>query len=177
LAQGPTDLMIKVENNEEKYFYEWTVTIFKHRVFLIREILDDYFESGKKPTFSKVDDPFWDPPNPILIGHSYLSLGALGFVLDSDVDAAIISIDGTKSKNGMLSVGYDQCDANGKLYCQDKVNKDPQNMADMPDDLFVQNDVDELLKYEKEFYFKVRVKQAISLPKDLNNNAFVRYQF
>lgn len=50
-------------------------------------------------------------------------------------------------------------------------------MVDLPDDLFVQNNIDELLKYDKEFFFKVRIKQAISLPKNLNNNAFVTYQF
>ena len=49
LSQGPTDVIIKVENLEEKYFYEWTVQTFKDRVFLIREMLDDYFESGKLP--------------------------------------------------------------------------------------------------------------------------------
>ena len=68
LSQGPTDVIIKVENNEEKYFYEWTIDMFKDRIILIREILDDYFETGKKPTLTKSEDPFWDPPNPIMIG-------------------------------------------------------------------------------------------------------------
>lgn len=53
LSQGPTDVIIKVENNEDKYFYEWTIDMFKDRIILIREILDDYFETGKKPTLAK----------------------------------------------------------------------------------------------------------------------------
>lgn len=177
LSQGPTDVIIKVENNEEKYFYEWTVDTFKARIYLIREMLDDYFETGQMPDVQKKEDPFWDPPNPILIGQSYLSLGALGFVCDSDLDAAILSIDGTHGKNGLLRVGYDPCDQDGKLFCQDEVNNDPKNMATLPDELFVQNDISELLEYKKEFFFKVRVNRALSLPKNLNNNAFVTYQF
>ena len=137
LSQGPTDVIIKVENLEEKYFYEWTVQTFKDRVFLIREMLDDYFESGKLPKVPKSEDPFWDPPNPILIGQSYLSLSALGFVCDSDLDAAILSIDGTHGKNGLLRVGYDPCDQDGRLFCQDEVNNDPENLADLPDSLFI----------------------------------------
>ena len=46
---------------------------------MVREILDQYFESGVKPETVKKDDPFWDPPNPILIGQAFLQLEALGY--------------------------------------------------------------------------------------------------
>jgi len=35
---------------------------------MIREILEQYFVSGDLPKLDKNEDPFWDPPNPILIG-------------------------------------------------------------------------------------------------------------
>lgn len=35
---------------------------------MIREILEEYFDSGDLPALDKNEDPFWDPPNPILIG-------------------------------------------------------------------------------------------------------------
>ena len=75
-----------------------------------------------------------------MIGQSYLSLGALGFVCDSELDAAILSIDGTAGKNGTLKVKYEPCDADGRLFCQDEENTDPDNLADMPDELFVEED-------------------------------------
>lgn len=116
LSQGPTDVIVKVDNNEETYFYEWPAEKFQNRIFMIREILDQYFDSGELPKLSKNEDPFWDPPNPILIGQSYLSLGALGYVCDSELDAAILSIDGTAGKNGSLKCKYDPCDAEGRSY-------------------------------------------------------------
>lgn len=159
LSQGPTDVLIRVDNNEEKYFYEWPAEKFQNRIFMIREILDQYFDTGDIPKLGRNEDPFWDPPNPILIGQSYLSLGALGFVVESELDAAILSIDGTAGKNGTVSVKYEPCDAEGRPFCQDEENEDPEKYADMPDELFVENDAEELLDY-RDFYFKVSVDCA-----------------
>lgn len=177
LSQGPTDVIIKVDNNEERYFYEWPAEKFQNRIFMIREILDQFFDTGNLPKLDKNEDPFWDPPNPILIGQSYLSLGALGFVCDSELDAAILSIDGTAGKNGSIRVKYDPCDEDGKTFCQDEENEDPENFADMPEELFVDEDPKELLNYKQEFFFKVGIKQAMQLPRSLCKNAFVTYQF
>jgi len=33
--------------------------------------MDDYFETGKVPKLEKQVDPFWDPPEPMLIGRAY----------------------------------------------------------------------------------------------------------
>ena len=68
LSQGPTDVIVKVDNNEDKYFYEWPAEKFQNRIFMIREILDQFFDTGELPKLDKNEDPFWDPPNPILIG-------------------------------------------------------------------------------------------------------------
>jgi len=35
---------------------------------MIRELLEEFFDSGNLPALSQAEDPFWDPPNPILIG-------------------------------------------------------------------------------------------------------------
>jgi len=31
-------------------------------------MLEEFFDTGVKPKIDKEEDPFWDPPNPILIG-------------------------------------------------------------------------------------------------------------
>lgn len=150
-------MIVKVDNNEEKYFYEWPAEKFQNRIFMIREILDQFFDSGVLPELNKNEDPFWDPPNPILIGQSYLSLGALGFVCDSELDAGILSIDGTAGRNGTIRVAYDPCDADGRSFNQDEGDADG-DLAEMPDELFVEEDASELLNYKGEFYFKVLIK-------------------
>jgi len=68
MNQGKTEILIKVDNNEEKYYYEWPAEKFHNRLFMIRELLEEFFDSGVIPKLNKAEDPFWDPPNPILIG-------------------------------------------------------------------------------------------------------------
>lgn len=68
MSHGKTEILIKVDNNEEKYYYEWPAEKFHNRIYMIREILEQYFDSGELVKLNKNEDPFWDPPNPILIG-------------------------------------------------------------------------------------------------------------
>ena len=35
---------------------------------MIRELLEEYFQDNELPMLDQNVDPFWDPPNPILIG-------------------------------------------------------------------------------------------------------------
>ena len=80
---------------------------------MIRELLEEYFDTNKLPELSKEEDPFWDPPNPILIGQSFLQLEPLGLMFESNLDAAILSIDGAGGKQGTLCIGYIPCTASG----------------------------------------------------------------
>ena len=45
---------------------------FSNRYFLIKDILDHYFETNELPKFKKEDDPFWDPPEPYFMGQVIL---------------------------------------------------------------------------------------------------------
>jgi hypothetical protein len=58
-----TDILILIANLEDKSTYEWTLDKFENRVFMIRDILEEYFETDELTKISKVQDPFWDPPN------------------------------------------------------------------------------------------------------------------
>ena len=72
LSQGKTEILIKVDNKEDAYFYEWNIEKFRSRLYMIREILEEFFDSQELPEIDKNEDPFWDPPNPIMIGQSFL---------------------------------------------------------------------------------------------------------
>lgn len=93
-----TEILVKIDNNEEKYFYEWTSDKFQNRLFMIRELLEEYFDTGELPNIEKDKDPFWDPPNPILLGQSFLQLQPLGLGFENELEAAILSIDGVGGK-------------------------------------------------------------------------------
>lgn len=56
---------IKIDNNEDKYFYIWEPEKFVNRIELMRALLETFIETGQVPDFSdKANDPFWDPPEP-----------------------------------------------------------------------------------------------------------------
>jgi len=71
---------------------------FENRLFMIREILEEFFDDQKLPILEKEEDPFWDPPNPILIGQSFLQLESLSLMFESNLEASILSIDGAGGK-------------------------------------------------------------------------------
>jgi kinesin family member 1 len=159
-----TEVLVKIDNNESKYYYEWPIDKFENRLFMIRELLEEFFDTGDLPRLAVEEDPFWDPPNPILIGQSFLSLESLSLMFENGLDAAILSISGEGGKQGILQVEYKPCDKNGN--CDEDA---------IPEELIVENS--EELVGAKDIYFKVFVKGATGLPKNLNCNPFVTYQF
>ena len=48
-GMGKTGILIKVQNNEENYYYEWHADKFENRLFMIRELLEEFFDSGELP--------------------------------------------------------------------------------------------------------------------------------
>jgi len=60
---------------------------------MMRDKYNEYVDNlGKIPDFSNKDeDPFWDKPEPVLIGKSYLHLQSLCFALDNQEDIKIFS--------------------------------------------------------------------------------------
>jgi len=116
------------------------------------------------PNLDVNEDPFWDPPNPVLIGQAFLQLEPLGLQFENQLVASILSIDGQDGKNGEIEFGYAPCNLDG--------NTDED---DLPEDFAVE-DPSELLGM-KDLHYKVFVKQARMLPDKLCDNPFVTYQF
>lgn len=161
LMDSRTDIVIKVDNKEDNLYYQWDAEKFQNRLFLMRDCLNSYFEDGKIPDFNdKQKDPFWDPPEPLLIGTSYLSLKNLGYMLQNDLDAKILSSEGAQGTRGSLMIKYWPCAADGVGEAADDV------MCDEPHELI-----------GKEINFRVEIDHAKGLPEDLCKNVFVTYQF
>ena len=95
INESKTDIMVKVDNNEDNYYYQWNADKFGNRLEMIREKLNEFFNDGVMPNFDDhFKDPFWDPPEPLLIGTSYLSLKNLGYTLENELEAKILSSEG-----------------------------------------------------------------------------------
>lgn len=91
LRNSRVNAKVKVVNHEEGYSYNWDLDQFDERLFLIRDLVNQYFEEGKIPQVSQDEDPFWDPPTPELIGKGYLYLKSLSYMLDNPTKVNIIS--------------------------------------------------------------------------------------
>lgn len=61
-------IKVRVSNYEVGYYYVWDLNKFHNRYYIIKEILDRYFETNEILKLDNKDDPFWDPPEPQLIG-------------------------------------------------------------------------------------------------------------
>lgn len=155
---------VKTDNREDGYFYVWEPDKFVNRVEMMRNLFNDYVESGGSiPDFSnKENDPFWDPPEPILIGKSYLQLKNLGYTLDCEATPPIF----TTATNiaggvaGQLDCSYVPCTIDGG--------------EELDDDLIVDEPA-ELLN--KEIFFRVEVNKCSNLPADTCKDVFVTYIF
>ena len=157
------DFKIKVDNREDKYFYMWDLDKFSNRVFMMRELLNEYFETGTIPDFSNKDnDPFWDPPEPVLIGTSYLSLKSLSYMIGVDGKINIMSTTSTSgnAQSGMLDATYTPVTYDGD--------------EDIPEEYEV-NEPEELLG--KEIFFRVDVNGAQNLPADTSKDTYCTYIF
>ena len=156
---------LKVDNHEDGYFYVWDVNKFTTRLDIMRNMLNEFFDTQEMPNFAdKACDPFWDEAEPILIGTSHFTLQSLAYALDNEADQFIFNLSSASASDegmvGKLKVRYAPCDPSG----------DEENIED---DLLVEQP-EELLG--KEMYFKVVITSAAGLPIDLCKNTFVQYK-
>ena len=132
VTSGKTEILVKVHNEEENYFYEWPTDKFENRLFMIRELLEEFFDSNQMPQVDKDADPFWDPPNPILIGQSFMQLEPLSLMFENNLLASILAIDGEGGRSGQIDIGFAPCNVNGET----DEELIPENMlVDKPDEL------------------------------------------
>lgn len=168
-GMSKTEILVKVQNNEENYQYQWGIEQFRNRLFMIRELLEEFFDTGDLPDKTKEEDCFWDPPKPILIGQCFLQLQNLSLMFSNELErATIFSINddenANKKEQGTINIRYSPCDQEG-------------NEGDdyIPDDFIVES-AEELIG-KQNMYFKVGILGAKNLPESLCCNAFVTYQF
>jgi hypothetical protein len=86
-------IAIKVVNREVGYSYWWDVDTLSNRYYIIKDMSEQYFETGNIPILDQTNDPFWDPQVPTLIGRGFLTTKALAFMFDNPATLPIIGED------------------------------------------------------------------------------------
>ena len=57
-------LKVKVENLEKGYDYIWDLECFTNRYFMIKELIQQFYDTKMRPIIEDEKDPFWDPQEP-----------------------------------------------------------------------------------------------------------------
>lgn len=160
LKNSKSTVKIKVNNHEDGYEYMWDPEKFSDRLYIMRDVMNEYFDSGKLPKLSKEEDPFWDPKEAVLIGRAYLYLKSLGYMLNNENNCKIIN---TNSQGNC-----------GQLKCDVKPTDSTGEADDCPEELMV-DDPQELLG--KSIDFNIVISQAQDLPEKLCKDVYVKYSW
>jgi hypothetical protein len=84
------DFMIKVENHDNDQCYMWTTEKFSNKLLMMRDVVSTYYETNSVPDLDSQDDPFFDLPEPLLIGQGYYKLEGLAYLIDNPATISII---------------------------------------------------------------------------------------
>ncbi|OWF50134.1 Kinesin-like protein KLP6 [Mizuhopecten yessoensis] len=154
-SSNGTRVMVKMTNLLNSNTWLWQRGKFLNRRYLIQDLYQRFLDGDDLSKVSKEEDPFWEPPEEVLIGTANAFLQSLSYALDFEDQLMITDYKG--QEEGTLDVTVAPCDAKGKT---------------SDDETFVENP-NELLN--KPFYFKVFVRKA-----EINKSRFskgVRVQF
>ena len=124
---------------------------------MIRDLLNEYFDTGVLPQLEDEQDPFWDPEEPIHIGNALLKLESLGYLLDNPHEAQIMGQD-IPGNVGKIHLNIIPTDENGSKEIPEEM--EPEE----PEDLL-----------GKRVHFDICVDSIKGLPKEASNNVFVKY--
>lgn len=109
-------IKVKVVNKEAGYVYWWDSEKLSNRYYIIKDMSEQYFENGIIPKLENNDDPFWDPPEPVLIGRAFLTTKALAYMFDNPTTLSVI---GEDDQCGELDVNMVPTDETGtKNLCE-----------------------------------------------------------
>lgn len=165
--EGKSDICIRVDNKEKDkggYYVIWDCDKFESRIQMMRENLNEFFDTEKIPDFSdKAKDPWWDPIEPIQIGTSYLGMKSLLFGMGADNKSKIMDVKGKGGFNGEVKLRYDVMVKEGKDW---KIDEDGEQFGDV-------DDAKDMLG--KELNFQVGIDEVTNLPEDLCTNIFATY--
>lgn len=116
------------------------------------------FEDGDFKDLPKEQDPFYEVPQPILLGQAYYMLGGLPYLLDNPRRVPIIAPN--NDVYGEIHMNVIPCDETGNE------DLDEEQLPDEPEALL-----------NERLDFKVKIEKLTNLPEDFCRNIYCEYQF
>ncbi|XP_030831067.1 kinesin-like protein KIF28P isoform X3 [Strongylocentrotus purpuratus] len=153
-----TKVMVKMTSLLNGNEWLWERGKFINRRYVIQDMYQRYLDGDDDVlTLPKEEDPFWEPPEDVLIGTSNVFLQSLSYALDFDDKVVITDFKG--NEQGYLVVSIAPCNQAGKA---------------LPDDEFV-DDPSELLG--KPYHIKVVIRSGEINKSRFSRGTHVKYRF
>ncbi|CAD8078169.1 unnamed protein product [Paramecium primaurelia] len=153
-------IQIQVNNKEEGQIYYWDLHKFSNRYYIIKDLLERYFESNQLLSLPKDQDPFWDPPEARVIGSGFLKLQALAYLMDNPCDLTLV---GEHFQCGTLKVNLIPTDETGQRNLSEDIEDGIEPPVEDPSELV-----------GRRFDFRVSIESA-RLPENLCKDTYVEY--
>lgn len=101
---------IEVVNRDHGYVYRWDLPKFDHRYLLVQQLMHSFMQNNLIPSLSPEEDPFWDPPEPELIGQTYIQLLNIPYIIENP---CILEVIAENKQGGQLIVNTVPTDKDG----------------------------------------------------------------
>ena len=121
----PTNILIRVENNEEGTVYYWNTETFHNRYDLMKELFNKFNDEDLDiQNLKKEDDPLWDEGKPVLLGYAFYRLEPVSYLMSNQSLISVVSPNGEVV--GKIEVDVIPHDENGNEY--DEVPETPTEL-------------------------------------------------
>lgn len=157
MPEQKDEVQIKVQNFDTGQVYMWSQEKFQNKLIEIRDALQ-LLEDQDFQELTPEQDPFYEEPQPILLGTAYYMLGGLPYLLDNARAVPIIAPN--NDVHGEIHMNVVPCDEEGNE------ELDEEMMSDDPNDLL-----------NERLDFKVKIEKLTNLPKNFCRNIFCEYRF
>lgn len=151
-----TKVVVKMKNLLNDNVWLWERGKFLNRRFLMQDLYQRFLDGDDTvKSIPQEEDPFWEPPEDILIGTANVFLQSLSYALDFDDKFGITDYKG--SEEGNIIVNVTPCSLNGKPL-------DEESFVDNPKDLL-----------GKPYHFKVTIRIVEVQKARFSRGIYVRY--
>jgi len=161
VAQGEggnaeTKVMVRMKNLLNSNVWLWDRGKFMNRRFLMQDLYQRFMDGEDLSTIPKEEDPFWEPPEDVLIGTASVFLQSLSYALDFDDKLSITDYKGEEVATVVINVA--PCYANEKPLSEE----------------FFVDDPSELLG--KDYHYKVTIRNATVHDARFNKGLYIKYK-
>lgn len=153
---------IEVVNRDHGYVYRWDLPKFDHRYLLVQQLMHSFMQNNMIPSLSPAEDPFWDPPEPELIGQTYIQLLNIPYIIENP---CILEVIAENKQGGQLIVNTVPTDQAGLINLAEVYDQQDQ-LIEEPEEML-----------GKSLYFNVEIEQLTFEKAYSVSDIYVQYSF